>query len=257
MKDLIKKLEDSGIKVVNNQIAKADVDKAVEIITSSVNLLKEITEAKLVSHEYDSGDDRSMGTIEIEFETNKGKLTMSAEFGSDGDVGEYGGYTIQLNGELIDVDGPDFGLVHYSSGSKAVTRFENAFPKEAVNTLLEWVRNTSVAHSYAVSLKDNSEAQATSKIYKIDAYEMLVDHTTGGHANWFAEVIADSINENAGTLLCEAKGNDLVFNEISNIPSDKLFGEVVIKGDSWLIYTIDIENSVVSVEDGPDFEAKD
>lgn len=106
-------------------------------------------------------------------------------------------------------------------------------------------------------IKNNSEAQATSKIYKIDAYEMLVDHTTGGDANWFAEVIADSINENAGTLLCEAKGNDLVFNEISNIPSDKLFGEVVIKGDSWLIYTIDIENSVVSVEDGPDFEAKD
>ncbi len=43
MKDLIKKLESSGIKVVNNQIAKADVDKAVKIL-NSVSEIKSLLE---------------------------------------------------------------------------------------------------------------------------------------------------------------------------------------------------------------------
>lgn len=93
---------------------------------------------KYVSHELDTGDSRSCGTLKATFDTNKGPLVFETVFGSSGCPDEW---STTLNGETVDTECgyPDFGTPHYYNGYKAAERFEEHFPAEAAATVVEWL----------------------------------------------------------------------------------------------------------------------
>ena len=73
--------------------------------------------------EYDPGDKRSCGSLEVEATTSKGKLKIHGYIQTGGDI-EYSeeNHGVFLDGKILDVWTFDPGLPHYYAGSRALSR---------------------------------------------------------------------------------------------------------------------------------------
>ncbi len=85
MKDLIEKLEINGIKVVNNQIAKADLERAVVVANLKIGWNRHIPNEKFMT--MDHGDGKAYDT-KRKIETQEGHWYYSYDGTRlDGDIG--------------------------------------------------------------------------------------------------------------------------------------------------------------------------
>ena len=92
-------------------------------------------EIKILSIDYNPGDKRTSGAIELKAETPHGLLEFWSTLGTGDDEGE-----LTLDGKPvdIDVDWPDIGLPHHYAGKRAVERAQENLNSWVHDALVAW-----------------------------------------------------------------------------------------------------------------------
>lgn len=90
---------------------------------------------ELVKVEYDPGDKRSYGTVEIEARTPYGLLRLDSRIASDSSLEDP---EVTLDGKAVPdaVDAPDPGFPHYYASSRLRARVDER--KQAKEAVEEW-----------------------------------------------------------------------------------------------------------------------
>lgn len=103
--------------------------------------LKNLKNVSYKSHELNTGDKRSCGSLAVTYSTDRGPLLFETVFDSSGEPDER---TLKFNGEEVEIpdelDFPVFGAPHYYAGARAAKRFEDHFPGEANEVVMEFLK---------------------------------------------------------------------------------------------------------------------